>query len=80
MLEEWLLEFLDNFQDPGNDCDTSTVSFIVLGNKLDKIYSDSIDGESTPSSRDQEQLSFSEEEHKSDSDSKSGSRNPLDKS
>lgn len=39
-LEEWLLEFLDNSQDNETNDDTSQLSFIVLGNKLDKVIQD----------------------------------------
>ena len=39
-LEGWLSEFLDNFQDAEQQEDPSQISFIVLGNKLDKLQLD----------------------------------------
>ncbi len=39
-LEEWLTEFLDNFQDSDNQTDQTTMSFLVLGNKLDRLQTE----------------------------------------
>jgi GTPase SAR1 family protein len=36
-LDDWLNEFLDNFQDSENHTEPSQLSFIVLGNKLDRL-------------------------------------------
>lgn len=36
-LESWLEEFLNNFQESSSRDDPTDISFIVLGNKLDRV-------------------------------------------
>lgn len=36
-LDGWLSEFLENHQEADSQDDASAISFIVLGNKLDKL-------------------------------------------